>query len=181
MTNFFDPLYWYETAMLVLGVILFFVLVVTLLKLVNKGKPFGALLAFFAIPVVMIGYPTIQSVSFGDGVMTINKATAQLQDDPTNTALRQTLQQAVEKTASRPATDPTTMTEIAAGQFALGDHAAAEAKLKIALQKSPELPAAVALQREIALGDGVNTHNREPAGIRPKKNAGKKAPSPKGH
>jgi hypothetical protein len=169
MTSFLDPLYWYETAMLVLGVVLFFVLVITLLKLVNKEKPFGALLPFFAIPVVMIGYPTIQSVSFGKDVVTITNATEVLQGDPTNTTARQTLQQAVRKTASRPATNPRTMAKIAAGQFALGDRAAAEAKLKIALQKSPHLPVAVALQRKIA-AEGEQTTNETHGMKRPKPN-----------
>jgi hypothetical protein len=178
MTNFLDPLYWYEIAMLVLGVVLFFVLVITLLKLVNRGKPFGSLLLFFAIPVVMIGYPTIQSVSFEDGVVTITKTTALLQKDPANTTLRQTLQQAVKKTALRPATNPRTMAKIAAGQFALGDRAAAEAKLKIALQQSPHLPAAVALQRKIAADDGVTTLDRDPAGKPTNETQGTKRPKP---
>jgi hypothetical protein len=173
MTNFLDPLYSYEIAMLVLGVVLFLVLVIILLKLVNNGKPFGALLLFFAIPVVMIGYPTIQSVSFGDGVVTITKAAAQLQKDPTNTTLRHTLQQAVEKTASRPATNPRTMAKIAAGQFALGDRAAAEAKLKAALEQSPHLPAAIALQRKIA-AEGEQTTNETHGMKRPKPNSNKR-------
>jgi hypothetical protein len=167
MTSFLDPLYWYETAMLVLGVVLFVVLVITLLKLVNKGKSFAALLPFFAIPVVMIGYPTIQSVSFGKDVVTITKATEELQSDPANTTARQTLQRAVEKTASRPATNPQTMAKIAAAQFALGDRAAAEAKLKIALEQSPHLPAALALQRKIE--GGVTTPPTNPHGMKPPK------------
>jgi tetratricopeptide (TPR) repeat protein len=149
--NVFDGLYLYEIVLLTLGVVLFLVLVAALLILLIKRRSFSKLLPFFGIPVLMIGFPGIRSVSFQNGVATITTVTPELQKNPTNTELRQTLEKAVKETSSRPANDPNTIVKIAAAQFALGDHQAAEARLDTALQKAPQLPAAATLQKKIEL------------------------------
>lgn len=154
--SFFDGLYSYQIVLMVLGIILFFVFVGAFVALMIKGKPYVKLLPFFLLPIVMIGYPGIESVSYQNGVVTITNATESLQQNPTDNTLRQTLQTAVDKTASRPTTNPDTITAIAAAQFALGDHQAAEAKLKTALEKSPQLPAAIALEKRIELNKNLN-------------------------
>ncbi len=155
--SFFNGLYSYEIVMLVLGTVLFLVIIGALLTLLIKNKPFASLLPLFAIAVVMIGYPSIQSISYSKGVLTITNMTSQLQQDPTNASLRQTLQQEVAKTASRPATDPGTTANIAAAQFALGDRKAAEANLALASRAAPQLPAVAALQKKIDLDTRLTT------------------------
>jgi hypothetical protein len=155
--GFFNGLYSYEIALLVLGVALFFVTLGAFWALMIRGKPFSKLVPLFIISVAMMGYPGIQSISFQNGVVTITKVTSQLQQDPTNTALRQTLQKAVDETASRPAADPNTMATIATAQFALGNKDAAEAQLSAASRTAPQLPAVVALQQKIDLDNKLTT------------------------
>jgi hypothetical protein len=84
-----------------------------------RGKAFGGLLFFFAIPIAMIGYPSIQKITFQDGVVTIDKTADQA------------------------------LTSIAKAQFALGRRAEANTSLESALRKAPALPAAVELKQRI--------------------------------
>ena len=155
--SFFDGLYSYQIVLLLLGVVLFLVVAGAFLTLVIKGKPFGKLLPFFLIPVLMIGFPGIASLSFQSKIGTLTLATSQLQENPSDTALRQTLQTEVNQTASMPVNDPKALTAIASAQFALGDHQAAEAKLQAVLQKSPQLPEAMALKKRIDLDKSLTT------------------------
>ncbi len=147
--NLFDGLYAYEVVLLILGVLLFVVALALLILQVVRGKPYGTLVAFFALPIVMIGYPSIQKITFQDGAVTIDKTTAQLQEAPTDAALRSNLETQVAKLASRPTNDPAALTSIAKAQFALGHSAEAQTNVQKALQASPTLPEALALQQRI--------------------------------
>jgi hypothetical protein len=82
--SLFDGLYPYEVVLLILGALFFLLLAVLLVLLVVRGKPYTGMLAFFAIPIVMIGYSSIQEITFQDGAVTIQKTTAQLQAAPTD-------------------------------------------------------------------------------------------------
>jgi len=129
------------------------VLVVAFIVLVVKGKPFSKLLVFFAVPIVMIGFPSIKSIQFHDGVVTVEKLTHDLQKDPTNATLRASLDKHVAEVTSRPTANPASVATIASGQFALGDHVAAETNLRKALEASPYLPQALELKKRIELND----------------------------
>src|SRR5437764_13466487 len=102
--------------------------------------PYGNLLMFFAIPLVMMGFPGIKSIELQQGVVKIDKLTHDLQQHPTDAAKRAELNQTVSQVSSRPVADPNAIASIARAQFALGDHKAAEANLKKVMQKAPELP-----------------------------------------
>jgi tetratricopeptide (TPR) repeat protein len=155
--SLFDGMYAYEVVLLILGVLLFLLLAGLLVALVVRGKAFSGLLFFFAIPIAMIGYPSIQKITFQDGAVTIEKTTAQLQAAPTDTALRSNLEKQVSSLASRPTTDPAALTNIAKAQFALGNQAVAETTLQKALQKAPTLPQAMALKQRIEIDRGLST------------------------
>jgi len=155
--SLFDGLYAYEVVLLVLGVVLFLLLAVLLVLLVVRGKAYTAMLGFFALPIAMIGYPSIQKISFQDGAVTIDKTTTQLQAAPTDATLRSSLEKQVDSLASRPTADPTALTSIAKAQFALGNHAAAETTLQKALQASPALPEAVKLKQRIDTDKALTT------------------------
>ena len=108
--NFFDGLYSYEIVLLVPGVVLFFVFLGGFLTLMIKGESFSKLLPFFTIPVVMIGYPGIQSVSFQDGV----------DRNPHNEAAKATLQQTVAQASALKIASPTLIANLARAQAAVG-------------------------------------------------------------
>ena len=146
-----DGLFFYEIVLLVLGVVLFVVLVIALLRLVFQGKPFGGLLAFFALPVAMIGYPSIKSIEIDKDTIKIEKLTQSLRDDPTSPATRDDLKKAVTNAAARPITDARRVVVLASAQFALGDEKVATANLQKAARADPAAPGVADLQNRIAV------------------------------
>jgi tetratricopeptide (TPR) repeat protein len=141
--SFFQGLSSCEIVLLVLGVILF----VALLVLPIVGRK--GLLAYSLLPVIMIGYPSIQSIEYKDGTVTIETATDALLQNPTNPDLRNTVEQQLAKIESRPVPNASVAASIARAQFATGKETAATANLQKALQADPKLPAALALQQKI--------------------------------
>lgn len=71
--NFFDGLYGYEVIMLGMGVILFIVAVWLLIRTALKGGSIVGPLAILPFVVIFAGYPSIQSIKFGDGVTEVQK------------------------------------------------------------------------------------------------------------
>ena len=63
--SIFQGLYGYEQVMLGLGILLFLVLLFILLRCVVKDKPWGKVAGFFLLPILMIGFPSIQKLSYG--------------------------------------------------------------------------------------------------------------------
>ena len=104
--NGFTGLYGYEIVLMLLGIALFLVLLVALLRNVFKDKPYAKLLPAFLISVVMIGYPSIESVQYSDGMVEIQTATNQLEKDPANQQAQATLRDLQTKIAPRTANDP---------------------------------------------------------------------------
>ena len=148
--KFLDGLYSYEVVSLVLGAVLFLVLLARLIK----AGPSLSLLPFFAVSIVMIGFPSIKSVEFHNGIVKIEKTTHALEQDPAKASLREALSQEVTRTAARPSSDPRVPTTLARAQIALGDDAGAEANLQKALRTDPQSVEALQLKKRIEL-----THN----------------------
>ncbi len=138
-----------EWILLVAGCVLFLVLVVMLLQASLHNKSYKALLPFFALPVVMIGFYAIQSIEIGQYTITLANETASLQNNPNDAAVRSSLKSTLEKIGSRPFTNPDTLTKIAAAHFALGNESAAKEALAKALKADPTQPSALQLQRRI--------------------------------
>src|ERR1700739_2443621 len=93
--NLFDGLYPYEIVLLLLGVILFFVLVVILNVLVRQGRSIAPLLLFFIVPVLMIGFPAISKVKFDRNGVEIDKAAAALARNPSDGSAKTKLERLV--------------------------------------------------------------------------------------
>jgi hypothetical protein len=154
--TFFAGLYSYESVLLVLGVILFLVLLIALLRFVFTNKPYLQLLPFFLLPIAMIGYPSIQSIEYNNGLVTIQKTTDELVKNPNDQTLRANLQVAVNHVSSRPAPSDQATAYIAKAQFALGDEEAAKANLaKVGPNSS--LPDVHELQEKIQLVNQLKT------------------------
>jgi tetratricopeptide (TPR) repeat protein len=151
MDKLLDGLYGYEIVLGALGALLFIVLVPMLLRQIWRDKPYGGLLAFFVLPIAMIGFPGLKSIQFKDGVISLEKDAHDLQQEPTNAALREKVARQVAEVSSRPSSSPETKTKIAQAQFELGDHAAAEATVTQVLKEQPKLAAAVQLKDRILL------------------------------
>ena len=72
----FAGLYLGEIVLLVLGVVLFVVLLGALRKALAAGRSYAGLLPFFLVTIVMIGYPSIKSLQYKDGMLQIENDTA---------------------------------------------------------------------------------------------------------
>jgi tetratricopeptide (TPR) repeat protein len=149
--KFFDGLYPYEIVLLVLGVLLFLVLIIAFVVFLVRKQPYGKLLVFFAIPIIMIGFPGVKSFEISADAIKIEKEAQALEKDPTNNAVRASLEQTVANVSARPITDPHASTSIARAQLALGNDSAAETRIGRVLKEAPQLPAALELKKRIEL------------------------------
>jgi tetratricopeptide (TPR) repeat protein len=146
---FFDGMYFYEIIALVGGVLLFLVLLAALLRKVFTNQPFTALLPFFMVAVIMIGFPAWSSVKVSDGVVEIDKQTHDLQANPDDAALRSSLQSNVSKLSARPFKSAQVVATLAAAQFALGQEDQAKQNLDKALATDPTVKTAQELKAKV--------------------------------
>ncbi len=144
-------LYGYEIVLLILGVVLFLVLIFAFLYQILHGKKVSALLAFFVLPIAMIGYPSIHSLQYKDGVLTLEKSTQDLLKNPLDAAARAKVEQEVSDLSKRPAKDPKDATIVAKAQFAVGDESGAAQTLNGVLQKDPNYAEALQLRNKMEL------------------------------
>jgi len=149
----FDGLYMFEWVLMVLGVILFIVLVIGFLYQIMHKQSIGALLGFFVVPILMIGYPSVQSFKLVGVEVGLQQATDALHADPANPAARQALEQQVAQLRNRSFSDPVILTSLSKAEFALGNEQTAKDTLNKALQANPTLPAATALKAKITSVD----------------------------
>jgi tetratricopeptide (TPR) repeat protein len=147
----FDGLFLYEIVLLVLGALMFLVLLYSFVSGWKAGKSVVSLFPFFAISLVMIGYPSIKSIDISSAELKIEKESAELEQNPTDNATRQALSSDVATLSSRPLKDPTVNTTLARAQLALGNTTAAQQNVEKALQASPNLAVAVQLKNRIDL------------------------------
>jgi tetratricopeptide (TPR) repeat protein len=157
MTAITDGLYGYEIVILVFGIILFFVMLIPLIQRLRKGTSPTALLPFFLLSIGMVGYPSVQSITIGKDLITLNKTTHKLASSPSDPALRQTVKTTVEKLEGRPIAEPGNLTVVATAQYMLGNESAANAKVQQALAANPNLEAARSLKESIASDQRIAT------------------------
>lgn len=153
----FDGLYLYEIVMLALGVALFIALAVMLVFLIVKRRAYAKLFMFFSIPIIMIGFPSIKSIEYSDGVVKIETDTATLERDPANTTVRAQLASTVSSLAPRPSSNPETIARIARAQIALGNNDQAQAEITQGLQLAPKDPQVLAAQKRLELDQKLTT------------------------
>lgn len=151
----FDGLYIYEVVLLICGIALFLALLAAFLRKVFTNQGYVGLLAFFVMPIAMIGFPAITSFQVKTSVGDIELQTNALQSHPQDQTARAALQTEVSKIEARPIKDPTLLATIARAQFALGDESKAESNLKIVLASSPTLAPAVELKNKIELTNNL--------------------------
>jgi tetratricopeptide (TPR) repeat protein len=156
-TSFTKGLYPGEVVLLILGIVLFVVLVIAFFYQLMHQRSIAALLGFFILPVVMIGYPTITSIQYGNGVLTVEKTTDQLLNNPANPQSRQALEQQVQQIASRASTNPSDAVTLAKAQFALGHEQDAVQSLQKALQAKADLPEALQLKQKIEIAQNLQS------------------------
>ncbi len=140
----------HELIMMILGFILGLTLIFVFLFTALKNKPNLKVLYGFAVPLVMIGYPSFRSVEFKNDVLKIDKLVEQVNRNPTDTAAQRALIQSIQTLpASRCKTSSDAMTAIANTQAAFGQYDSAKVTIQKALDLDKTSPKAVESQKDI--------------------------------
>jgi tetratricopeptide (TPR) repeat protein len=140
----------YEIVSIITGGMLFLVSIFALIWNIVKNKKILPVLPFFPVSIIMISWPTIQSISYDDGKIEIQKTTQELTANPSDTLLQKQLQQSVAKfDTSRAKKDPVALNSISAAYYALGEYTNASKFNNKALSINPALQDAVNLKSQI--------------------------------
>ncbi len=136
--NLLEGIQLHELILMILGFILGLVLIFVFLFMALRGRTNMKLLYGFIAPIVMIGYPSIQSVSFSKDVIKIDKLVKMVNDNPSDTVAQQVLIDQIRTLPkSRCVTSTEALTTIADAQAALGLYDSAKVTLKKAVERDP--------------------------------------------
>jgi tetratricopeptide (TPR) repeat protein len=155
-------LYLYEIILMITGGILFLALVFALIWNVVKGKNIVSLLPFFFLPILMIGWTAIKSVSYDNGKIDIEKTANELIKNPADTALQKKLEKSVAAfDTTRATNDPVALNNISKAYYALGKYDDASVYNQKALSINPGLPQAINLKAGIEKQAAIKTNFRQ--------------------
>ncbi len=140
----------HELILIILGFILGLALIFIFLYTALRSKPNLKLLYGFAAPLIMIGYPSIQSVQFSKDVIKVEKSVERFTQDPTDTAALNAMRLDLENLpASRCKRSSDAMTAIAKAQAAMGAFEAAKINIERAKVINPNNPNVLTSEKEI--------------------------------
>jgi tetratricopeptide (TPR) repeat protein len=154
-------LYLYEVILMIAGGILFLALVFLLIWNSIKGKSITPLLPFFLIPIIMIGWSTIKSVSYDNGKIDIEKTADSLAKNPADTTLQIKLEKSVAAfDTTRATTDTVALNAISKAYYALGKYTDATRYNQKTLSINPNMQSAINLktgiEKQVAIKDNFN-------------------------
>ena len=136
--NLLDGIQLHELVLMILGFILGLVLIFVFLFMALRGRTNLKLLYGFIAPLVMIGYPSIQSVSFSKDVIKIDKLVQEVNANPSDTSAQRALIEQIQTLPkSRCVTSTSALTTIADAQAALGLYDSAKVTIQKAIDRSP--------------------------------------------
>lgn len=101
MKTIFDNLFLYEIVMLFLGVFLFMLLCAGLVYYIIKRDNIKKLLFFFLIPIIMIGYPSIQEIQIEKDKFALRRFSNEVIENPDDTVAQKELIKVTEKLEKR--------------------------------------------------------------------------------
>lgn len=140
----FQGLHVYELILMISGGVLFLALVFALIWNVIKNKSIVSLLPFFLLPVVMIGWPTINSVTYDNGKIEIQKTADELISNPADTVAQKKLELSIASfDTSRAKSDPVALNNISHAYYALGKYDSAGIFNTRALKIKPDFQEAI--------------------------------------
>lgn len=121
MNLLLENLVLYEVILLFLGIFLFLILSGGLVYYIVKKEEVKKLLAFFIIPIIMIAYPSIREIQFGETKLVMNTKTEEVLKNPKDSIAKKELRMATIKVESRAKTVKD-FTAISNSYLALGEH-----------------------------------------------------------
>jgi len=158
MNTLFKDLLIYEIVLLGLGVLLFMVLIAALIYFISKDKKIAGLLWFFPLPIIMIGYPSIQGIEIARDRIKIAKNTETIIANPEDSVVLRETAIAVEKIEKRAKTTEDFVI-LSKTNLVLGNSDKAFKYAELALQKEPNHKIANDLKNLAALN--VATFNKD--------------------
>ncbi|MBL7813450.1 MAG: hypothetical protein JNL70_00495 [Saprospiraceae bacterium] len=154
--NLLEGIQLHELILMILGFILGLVLIFVFLFSAMKGRTNLKLLYGFAAPLVMIGYPSIQSVEFSKDVVKIDKLVQQVNQNPSDTAAQRILIEEIGTLPkSRCVNSTEALTTIADAQAALGLYDSAKVTIQKAITRDPNSVKAKESQKDIQKKWGI--------------------------
>lgn len=121
MNGLFDGLLLYEIVLLFLGVFLFLILCIGLLYYIIKKEQIKKLLLFFVLPILMIGYPSIQEISISKDRILLTKYQEEFIENPKDSVVRKKVEEYTDKLEDR-ASGTDAIVQISKSKLLLGDH-----------------------------------------------------------
>jgi len=113
----------HELVLMFLGVLLFIALLIILVAKAIGNKNIKSLIAFFLLPILMIGYPSIKSFSFMELKVEIKDTARELAQNPADTtAMKKLNNLLLQVDYNRAAGDPDALVEIANAHSTLGNY-----------------------------------------------------------
>ena len=119
--NLLEGLLLHEIVFLLLGILLFLVLLFVLVYFVINGRALKRLPLFFMIPIIMIGWPSIEKIKFSGSLGSLEMALKSLQANPSDPAALAAVQEGISEIESRPVFKSSTQRILSNAQVAIGD------------------------------------------------------------
>lgn len=132
-----------------LGAVLGLVLIFLLVYLIMKKRSYKQMIAFFLLPVLMIGFPSIKKIKYENGIVEIEKETRKVEANPQDGAAKQALAMKIQALEPRALNDPKALEIMARANLSIGDTIKAREAVKSALRIDPSLVPAQKLSRRI--------------------------------
>jgi len=155
----FEGLYSYEKVLMVLGIVLFALLAGALVVFIVQKRRLGPLYPFFLLPLVMIGFPAFQKISYENGKLSMEKYVRQVADNPKDEQARVNLQASIGKIEPRAAADPKAGLMVARAFQSLNEPQRALAQVDSVLRVNPRMPQALQLRTTLS-NDVLRTGSR---------------------
>ena len=133
----------HEIIFLFLGILLFLVLLFVLVYLVLNKRAIKSLPFFFVIPILMIGWPSVEKIKFSGALGDLEIALRNLEANPSDSAAQAEVRVRIAEIEKRPVSSPTTLLTLADARAAVGDTTEALTYVTRVLEDEPDLPAAI--------------------------------------
>lgn len=147
--NFFDGLYLYEIVLLVLGVLFFLVLLFVLVYSIMTKQAIKGFIFIFLIPIIMIGYPSIQKIKIGNIEIEIARLTHAVEQNPTDTKARAALIERLSEIERRPISSPSSLIKLAKAHAVIGNRTKADTYIDSVLKVKPYSKEAIILRKSL--------------------------------
>jgi thioredoxin-like negative regulator of GroEL len=145
-----DGLRLYEVVLLLLGSIMFLALVIMLIIYSAQRRRLKPLFMFFAVPVLMIVWPSIQKIRIDGKGAEIEKQIAEVQKNPSEEN-KDRLSELLTDVERRDVKNPDVVKDVAVAQYVLGNEKAAEETMESLPPSTKDDPKMTELRRSITL------------------------------